>query len=172
MKQRHMSIPKVHKPKKTIDYFTPKRAFDSVMSAYSPEAHVDLFGTMETRSMSRIRIDVERFKDIAFYNEVPKRDPNKKRGQGTLAAKGVPVRNPTAPNITDFHVDVWRLVLKVVRNPHHLAKFIVRYLYEKENLTKIEQHLFSRYEQQLGRLFIRNHIYPVNKYFICIREAR
>lgn len=159
-------------PKKDEDFRTPKKAFDDVMKRWEPEIHVDLFGTEETRSAARMRIDVERFKHIPFYTELPKKDPSKKRGQGTVAAKGTPVKNPTAPNITDFHIDVDKQVRKVIRNRKHLVLFYMRYVFGMETLSKEEQHLFARYEQQIGRLFMRAKIWPLSKYLVSIREEK
>jgi hypothetical protein len=176
--KKHTPFNAAHRPekkKKPVDYYTPWKAFDAVMAQYAdndPNAKVELFGTEESRAQSRLRIDVERYKYIPFYLEVPKKDPNKKRGQGTVAAKGTPVKNPTAPNLVEFRMDVEKQIRKVIHNPEHMQLFNRRYIDGIEDLTKAEQHLFARYEQQIGRLFVRHQIWPLNKYFISIREGK
>lgn len=171
--KRHTPFNAVARPeKKEPDYRTPKKAFDDVMSRFEPEVHVDLFGSEQARELDRVRIDADRYKRIVFYEEVPKKDPSKKRGQGTVAAKGTPVKNPTAPNISDFQMDVMKQVRKVIRSRKHLVKFYMRYVFGQEVLSKDEQHLFSRYEQQIGRLFMRANIWPLSKYLVSIREEK
>lgn len=154
------------------DFRTPKKAFDEVMDYWQPEVHVDAFGSVQARNDDRVRIDVDRFRRIAFYEEVPKKDPTKKRGQGTVAAKGTPVKNPTAPSYSDFKIDVEKQIRKVIRNRKHLVTFYLRYVFEAAKLTKAEQHLFARYEQQIGRLFMRAKIWPLSKYRVSIREEK
>lgn len=157
---------------KDPDYRTPKKAFDDVMAHYEPEVHIDLFGSEQSRAEDRIRIDIERYKHIPYYEEVPKKDPSKKRGQGTLAAKGTPVKNLTAPTYSDFKIDVEKQIRKIIRNRKHLVAFYKRYVFDMEVLSKAEQHLFSRYEQQIGRLFMRANIWPLSKYLVAIREEK
>jgi hypothetical protein len=161
-----------NRPAKEPDYRTPKKAFDDVMAHYEPDVHIDLFGTEQERSEARMRIDVERYRRIPFYEELPKRDPSKKRGQGTVAARGTVTKNPTTPTYSDFKMDVVKQVRKIIRNRKHLVMFYVRYVFEVETLSKAEQHLFSRYEQQIGRLFMRASIWPLSKYLVSIREKK
>lgn len=160
------------KAKKPTDYAAPKKAFDDVMSHYPAEIPLGLLDNELSRQLSRDRIAAEAEKIVAFYNEAPVKDAKRKRGQGTIAAKGTAVRNPTAPTMIDFKVDVEKRIRQVIQNPNHMTAFIIRYIFGIEKLTKEEQHLFARYEQQIGMRFIRAGIYPLNKYFVSIREKR
>ena len=208
MKNRaHQSL-RSREPKKTPDYYTPKKAFDQIMEHYPAESHVDLFGTEAARAADRARIKEslrlkDRFNEIQaeraeafdkeelrkakkrldykiktfeaepydFYDEAPKKDA-KGKAQGVVAAKGTPVRNPTAPSMTDFKIDVEKQVRKVIRTHAHMVKFIKRYIFDIEDLTKDEQHLFADFEQRIGRLFIRAKIHPLGKYLVSIRKDK
>ena len=154
--------------KKIADFRTPKKAFDEVMDAYDClEQTSGMLDTMTSRQASRVKIAAERDMAIDFYSELPKG----KKGKGGLA-RGTAVRNPTTPTMLDFKCDVDAQVSKIIHNPSHMVKFIHRYVFGEECLTRDEQHVFARYEQQLGRLFCRFHIWPVSKYFISVREKR
>jgi len=160
------------KPKKDEDFRTPKRAFDQVMAAY-PENLLQgsLLDNEASRQYSRLKIAAERDLCVAFFNELPPKEKGKS-AKG-LAEKGTAVRNPTAPTLLDLKCDADAQIKKIIHNADHIVKFIRRYLLgEEECLTRDEQHLFARYEQQIGKLFIRFHIWPVSKYLICIREKR
>ena len=160
------------RPSKSMDFRTPKKAFDDVMDCYPVQFRGRLLDSDASRQQNRDRIAAELFAIIPVYDELPPKDRTRKRGQGTLAAKGTAVRNPTAPSMTDFKVDVETQIRKVIKNRKHMVAFIVRYILGVETLNKSQQHLFARYEQQLGRLFIRAKIWPVNRYFISIREKQ
>ena len=98
---------------------------------------------------------------------------NKKgKAQGVVAAKGTSVKNPTAPSMTDFKIDVEKQVRKVIRTHAHMVTFIKRYIFDIEDLTKDEQQLFAGFEQRIGRLFIQTKIYPLGKYLISIRKDK
>lgn len=155
-----------------IDYRIPKKAFDDVMDCYPVQFQGSLLGSDTSRQQNRDRIAAELFAVIPVYDQLPPKDRTRKRGQGTLAAKGTAVRNPTAPTMIDFKIDVEAQIRKVIRNRKHIVAFIVRYILGVETLNKSQQHLFARYEQQLGRLFIKAKIWPVNRYFISIREKQ
>jgi len=205
-----------NRPKKEVDYYTPKRAFAQIMEHYPAESHVDLFGSEEARKSDRKRIkadrrvtavldklvsdflgdvnedeiSVDRIKARArakdavitklsrskevmsslemadFFNEAPTKK------QGVVTAKGIVTKNPTAPSMTDFKIDVEKQVRKVIRTHDHMVKFIKRYIFDIEDLTKEEQHLFSGFEQRIGRLFIQAKIYPLGKYLISIRKDK
>ena len=159
--------------RKEIDYFLPKKAFDQVMEHYPVESRVDLFGSESARKRDRRRIkaDLTAASTYAFYDEAPKKN-KKGRAQGTIAAKGTPVKNVTAPTLSDFKIDVEREVKKVIKTAKHKAMFIKRYLYGIEELSKDEQHLFSGFEQRIGNLFIRAKIYPLGTYFVSIRKGK
>lgn len=160
-----------NRPKKEVDYFTPKRAFDQIMGHYPAEAHVDLFGTEDQRAADRRRIAADLKIVYDFYDAQPVKN---KRGkaQGVVAAKGTPVKNPTAPSMTDFKIDVEKQVRKVIRTHAHMVMFIKRYIFDIEDLTKAEQQLFAGFEQRIGRLFIQAKIYPLGKYLISIRKDK
>lgn len=161
------------KQRKEPDYFLPKKAFDQVMEHYPVESRVDLFGseTERKRDRRRIKSDLTRAFTYIFYDETPKKD-KKGKAQGVIAAKGTPVKNITAPTVQDFKIDVEREVRKVIKTAKHKAMFIKRYLYGIEELSKEQQHLFSRFEQQIGNLFIRAKIYPLGTYFVSIRKDK
>ena len=159
------------KVKKTPDYFTPKRAFDQIMEHYPMEAHIDLFGSEDARKTDRKRIKADLKIIYDFYNEMPKKD-KKGKAQGIVAAKGTPVKNTTAPTISDFKIDVDRVIRKVIRTHEDLVTFIKRYVFGIEDLSKDEQYRFAGYEQRIGSLFIRNKIYPLGKYLISIRKDK
>ena len=80
--------------------------------------------------------------------------------------------NPANPTIVDFRVDVEEQVKKVIKNKKHLTEFIVRYTLGVERLSVADQHLFARYEQRLGRLFIDVGLHPLGQYFITQRKRR
>jgi hypothetical protein len=157
--------------KKEPDYYTPKKAFDQIMEHYPMEAHVDLFGSEAERAADRMRIERDLRIVYDFYEQAPKKD-KKGKAQGVVAAKGTPVKNPTAPSMTDFKIDVEKQVRKVIRTHEHMVKFIKRYIFDIEDLTKEEQYLFSGFEQRIGRLFIQAKIYPLGKYLISIRKDK
>lgn len=161
------------KAKKDPDYARPKKAFDKVMEYYPVESRINLFGSEAERERDRQRIeaDLSLRSTYAFYEEKPKKD-KKGKAQGVVAAKGTPVKNTAAPSMQDFKVDVEREIIKVIKTPHHQALFVKRYLYGLEVLSKDEQHLFARFEQQIGKLFIRAKIYPLETYFISVRKER
>ena len=106
-----------------------------------------------------------------FYDARPVKN-KKGKAQGVVAAKGTPVKNPTAPSMTDFKIDVEKQVRKVIRTHAHMVKFIKRYIFDIEDLTKDEQHLFAGFEQRIGRLFIRAKIHPLGKYLVSIRKDK
>jgi hypothetical protein len=160
-----------NRPKKEVDYFTPKRAFDQIMEHYPMEAHINLFGSEEARKIDRRRIKADLKVIYDFYNEMPKKN-KKGKAQGIVAAKGVPVKNLTAPTISDFKIDVDRQIRKVIRNRADLVIFFKRYVFSIEDLSKDEQYRFAGYEQRIGSLFIRNKIYPLGKYLISIRKDK
>jgi hypothetical protein len=153
------------------DYYTPKRAFDQIMEHYPAESHVNLFGSEDARKADRTRIKADLKLTYDFYDAKPVKD-RKGKAQGVIAAKGTPVKNPTAPSMTDFKIDVEKQVRKVIRTHDHMVKFIKRYIFDIEDLTKEEQHLFSGFEQRIGRLFIQAKIYPLGKYLISIRKDK
>ena len=159
------------KQRRDVDYFLPKKAFDQVMEHYPVDSRVSLFGTDAERKRDRRRIksDLSLRSTYTFYNEAPKKN-KKGKAQGIIAAKGIPVKNTTAPSIQDFRVDVEREVRKVIKTAKHKAIFIKRYLYGLEIFSKEIQHLFSRFEQQIGNLFIKAKIYPLGTYFVAIRR--
>jgi len=161
------------KQKKEPDYFLPKKAFDQVMEHYPVESRINLFGSAKERARDRdrIAIDLTRAYTFHFYNEKPQKN-KKGHAQGIIAAKGTPVKNPTAPTLQDFKVDVEREIDKVITAPRHQALFIKRYLYGLEVLSKDDQHLFARFEQQIGNRFIRAKIYPLGTYFVSIRKEK
>lgn len=145
------------------DYRKPKAAFDSVMDAYSTLPSPPRFSPMTTeadRAASRIRIAAELAMTLPFYSELPAKG-SKKRGQGTVAAKGTPVKNPTAPSYSDFKIDCDKIIWSVIKSHQHRVEFILRYVLGEERLTKEQQHLFARYEQNIGRQFLRVGLYPV-----------
>ena len=156
-----------------VDYYIPKRAFDTVMDHFPSESRINLFGSASERQRDRERIaaDLQRPFTFVFYDEKPKKD-KKGRAQGVVAAKGTPVKNTAAPSIQDFKVDVEREIIKVIKTPKHQALFVKRYLYGLEILSKEDQHLFARFEQQIGSRFIRAKIYPLGAYFISIRKEK
>jgi hypothetical protein len=156
--------------KKEPDYAKYKKAFDKVMEYYPVEEHIDLFGSSEQREADRQRIAAELQTKILFYSELPIK--NKKRGQGTVAPKGVPVKNITDPTILDFKIDVETQIRKVIHNRKHMVMFFKRYAFGIEDLSKNDQHLFARYEQQIGQRFIRAKIYPLGQYFVSIRKRK
>lgn len=80
--------------------------------------------------------------------------------------------NPANPTVVDFRCDVEKQVKKVIKNKKHLTEFVIRYSIGLEKLTKAEQHLFARYEQRLGRLFINEGIWPMSAYFITMRKKK
>lgn len=80
--------------------------------------------------------------------------------------------NPANPTIVDFRVDVEEQVKKVIKNKKHLTEFIVRYGAGVERLSTADQHLFARYEQRLGRLFLDVGLHPLGSYFITQRKQR
>jgi hypothetical protein len=80
--------------------------------------------------------------------------------------------NPANPTIVDFKCDVEEQVKKVIRNKKHLTEFTIRYILGVERLTTEQQHVFSRYEQKIGRLFIKHGIHPLGGYFITERKKR
>ena len=162
---------KHREPKKTPDYYTPKKAFDQIMGHYPAESHVDLFGSEAERSADRARIKADLKIVYDFYDAQPVKN-KKGKAQGVIAAKGTPVKNPTAPSMTDFKIDVEKQVRKVIRTHAHMVKFIKRYIFDIEDLTKDEQHLFADFEQRIGRLFIRAKIHPLGKYLVSIRKDK
>jgi hypothetical protein len=103
------------KQRRDVDYFLPKKAFDQVMEHYPVESRVSLFGTDAERKRDRRRIksDLNLAYTYTFYNEAPKKN-KKGKAQGIVAAKGIPVKNTTAPSIQDFRVDVEREICKVI----------------------------------------------------------
>ena len=162
---------KHREPKKTPDYYTPKKAFDQVIEHYPAESHVDLFGSEAERSADRARIKADLKIVYDFYDAQPVKN-KKGKAQGVVAAKGTSVKNPTAPSMTDFKIDVEKQVRKVIRTHAHMVKFIKRYIFDIEDLTKDEQHLFADFEQRIGRLFIRAKIHPLGKYLVSIRKDK
>ena len=158
-------------PKKDVDYYTPKKAFDSIMEFYPAEAHIDLFGSEDQRSADRARIAADLKIVYDFYDAQPVKN-KKGKAQGVIAAKGTPVKNPTAPSMTDFKIDVEKQVRKVIRTHAHMVMFIKRYIFDIEDLTKDEQQLFAGFEQRIGRLFIQAKIYPLGKYLISSRKGK
>lgn len=158
-------------PKEEPDYYTPKKAFDQIMEHYPMEAHVDLFGSETERKADRKRIKADLRITYDFYNEKPKKDA-KGKAQGVVAAKGTPVKNTTAPTISDFKIDVDKQIRKVIRTHEDMVTFIKRYVFGIEDLSKDEQYRFAGYEQRIGSLFIRNKIYPLGKYLISIRKDK
>jgi hypothetical protein len=80
--------------------------------------------------------------------------------------------NPANPTIVDFKCDVEEQVKKVIRNKKHLTEFLIRYIIGHERLSKADQHLFSRFEQRIGRLFIKHGLWPLGSYFITERKKR
>ena len=80
--------------------------------------------------------------------------------------------NPANPTIVDFRCDVEEQVKKVIKNKKHLTEFVIRYSMGLERLSKDAQHLFARYEQRIGRLFINEGIWPLGAYFITERKKR
>ena len=159
------------KQRKEVDYYTPKKAFDSIMEFYPAEAHVDLFGSETARAADRERIKTDLKIVYDFYDAPPVKD-KKGKAQGVVAAKGTPVKNPTAPSMTDFKIDVEKQVRKVIRTHSHMVTFIKRYIFDIEDLTKDEQQLFAGFEQRIGRLFLQAKIYPLGKYLISIRKDK
>jgi hypothetical protein len=159
------------KQRKEVDYYTPKKAFDSIMEFYPAESHVDLFGSEAERAADRARIEADLKIVYDFYDAQPVKN-KKGKAQGVIAAKGTPVKNPTAPSMTDFKIDVEKQVRKVIRTHAHMVTFIKRYIFEIEDLTKDEQQLFAGFEQRIGRLFIQAKIYPLGKYLISIRKDK
>ena len=157
--------------KKDVDYYTPKKAFDSVIAHYPAESHVDLFGSEAARAADRARIKADLKIVYDFYDAQPVKN-KKGKAQGVVAAKGTPVKNPTAPSMTDFKIDVEKQVRKVIRTHAHMVTFIKRYIFDIEDLTKDEQHLFAGFEQRIGRLFIQAKIYPLGKYLTSIRKDK
>jgi hypothetical protein len=160
-----------NREKKEPDYFTPKKAFDQIMEHYPAESHVDLFGSEAERRADRVRIKSDLKVYYEFYDQAPRKD-KKGKAQGVVAAKGTPVKNPTAPSMTDFKIDVEKQVRKVIQTHQHMVMFIKRYIFDIEDMTKDEQHLFSGFEQRIGRLFIQAKIYPLDKYRISIRKDK
>jgi hypothetical protein len=157
-----------------LDFARPKKAFDSVMDAYSTLPSPPRFSPVTTeadRAASRLRIAQELAMTLPFYSEIPKKD-GRKRGQGTLAAKGTPVKNPTAPSFTDFKIDVDKIIWGVVKSHQHRVEFVLRYVLGEERLTREQQHLFARFEQQIGRLFIKRGLFPVRSYMTSIRDVK
>lgn len=157
--------------KKEVDYFLPKKAFDQIMEHYPMEAHVNLFGSEIERKQDRRRIKADLKIRYEFYEQAPRKNA-KGKAQGVVAAKGMPVKNPTAPTMTDFKIDVERQIRKVIRTHDDMVKFIKRYVFQVEELTKDEQHRFAGFEQRIGTLFIRAKIYPLGKYLISIRKDK
>ena len=104
---------------------------------------------------------------IAYYSELPET----MHAQDYGAASGGS-RNPASPSVSDFKCDVEEQIQKVVKSSKHLTEFIIRYKIGLERLSKDDQKVFNRYEQKLGRLFIKTGLYPLRKYFISIREKR
>lgn len=158
------------------DYARPKKAFDCVMDVYSTiplavRTGVKTMDTEASRSASRLKIAQELAQTLPFYSEIPKK-AGRKRGQGTLAAKGTPVKNPTAPSFTDFKIDVDKVIWSVVKNHQHRVEFVLRYVLGEERLTREQQHLFARFEQQIGRLFIKRGLFPVRSYMTSIRDVK
>lgn len=160
-----------NREKKEPDYYTPKKAFDQIMEHYPIEANVNLFGTEAERKAARRRIKADLKIVYDFYNEAPKKNA-KGKAQGVVAAKGTPVKNTTAPTISDFKIDVDRVLCKVIRNHEDFVTFFKRYVFNIEELSKDEQYRFAGYEQRIGSLFIRNKIYPLGKYLISIRKDK
>ena len=163
---------KHREPKKTPDYYTPKKAFDQVIEHYPAESHVDLFGSEAERSADRARIKADLKIVYDFYDAQPVKN-KKGKAQGVIAAKGTPeAQNPAAPSMSDFKIDVEKQVRKVIRTHAHMVTFIKRYIFDIEDLTKDEQQLFAGFEQRIGRLFIQAKIYPLGKYLISIRKDK
>jgi hypothetical protein len=160
-----------NRPKKEVDYYTPKRAFDQVIEHYPEDAYIDLFGSDAERNRDRERIAAALPTIIPFYEELPRKN-KKGRTQGVIAAKGTPVKNTTAPSLQDFKVDVQRVVRKVITMHEHKVKFIKRYLFGMDDMSKDDQYLFAGFEQRIGSAFIRHKIYPLNRYFISIRKEK
>jgi DNA-dependent RNA polymerase auxiliary subunit epsilon len=168
-------LPSLHskppKQRKEVDYYTPKKAFDQVLEHYPAEAHVDLFGSETARAAGRARIKADLKIVYDFYDAPPVKN-KKGKAQGVVAAKGTPVKNPTAPSMTDFKIDVEKQVRKVIKTHEHVVEFIKRYIFDMEVLSKEQQHLFADFEQRIGRLFIQAKIYPLGKYLISIRKDK
>ena len=159
------------KQRKEEDNHTPNKAFHSVMEFYPAETYVDLFGSEAERHADRARIKADLKIVYDFYDARPVKN-KKGKAQGIVAAKGTSVKNPTAPSMTDFKIDVEKQVRKVIRTHAHMVMFIKRYIFDIEDLTKDEQQLFAGFEQRIGRLFIQAKIYPLGKYLISIRKDK
>jgi hypothetical protein len=156
------------------DYARPAKAFRDVMDAYASLPSPQRFSPVTSdadRGASRLRIAQELAQSLPFYTELPTKGKGR-RGQGTLAAKGTPIKNPTAPTFTDFKIDVDKVIWSVVKSHQHRVEFILRYVLGEERLTKEQQHLFAKYEQNIGRLFMKRGLFPVRTYMISVRDKR
>ena len=137
------------KEKGEINFRTPKKAFDETIDAY-------------VKSMT------------TTIQAIP-------------LAGGKGTRNPAAPDARDFRIDVDDVVHDIIKNRIHLMCFYERYVEgnipdppaEGESVKPEElrlQHLYSRYEQQIGRLLIKRGIWATNghvgAYFKSIRKER
>jgi hypothetical protein len=160
-----------NREKKAVDYYNPKRAFDQIMEHYPPDTHINLFGSEEERKRDRRRIEADLNLIYEFYQEGPRKNA-KGNAQGVLAAKGSPVKNVTAPTLSDFKIDVEKQVRKVIKTHADMVTFIKRYIFDIEDLTKEEQYRWAGIEQRIGTNFIRAKMYPLSKYKVSIRKEK
>jgi hypothetical protein len=82
-------------------------------------------------------------------------------------------KNPATPSIVDFFCDVETAVKDAITNQKELQKFWdVFVLVAEEPDEWLTPSLRNRFQQTIGRLFVKRKISPVSKYFIAVRTKR
>lgn len=82
---------------------------------------------------------------------------------------GTGSRNPAQPSVLDFFIDVENAIATIITDEKDLKIFWEYYrMGDTEKLTGPQR---SKLEQRIGRLFIAQKIWPVNRYFTSIRRG-
>jgi len=104
-------------------------------------------------------------------------------GIPSLDGGGKGVSNPVRPSLTDFRVDVERVINKVITAQDLVVRFRACYInFDSENPIDNERYADKvigsgrhAIEQGCGNLFIKNGLWPLHGkggYFHCIRQPR
>lgn len=104
-------------------------------------------------------------------------------GAASISGEGKGSSNPIKPSLTDFRVDVERVINRCVTAQDAVVRFRASYInYDSEYQIDIERYAdkvigAGRHglEQGIGALFLKQGLYPLygrGGYFNCIRQPR